>query len=167
MTAILKLAPGTLNSGSYLNLSSYFTAASFNSLASGSGVLSTAFDNGTNADLYFEFSFTCVNGSTALTGSPYWTLYWLPLNGDGTTYGDGLAYGSGSASTTVPSSGYYMRNLTLGLTGANTAMVGTTAWFMLPRGSGKFFLTNNTGQTTNSSAAFAAYLRATDLNLNG
>jgi len=167
MTNILRPSAGTLNSGAWSTLS--FTASLFNSLASGSGVLmNAAFSNASNLDLYGEFSFTCVNGSTALAGSPYWTVYWLPINQDGTTYGDGLAYGSGTAqSSTVPSSGYYLRNITLGLTGAGGTMVGRSAPFNLPRDSGKFFFVNNTGQTTNSAAAFSAAILTTNLNLNG
>lgn len=71
-----------------------FTATQVNSLASGSCVVSSAaITNNTLLDMYYDFSFVVTVGGTT-TASSYLTLYVLPLNQDGTTYGDGVASGA-------------------------------------------------------------------------
>jgi hypothetical protein len=172
MTATLRPSLGTLGSGGWTNLN--FTASPFNSLASGSGVKANTIFTNTNLDLYAEVSFSCINGATALSNNAFWTLYWLPLNQDGSTFGDGsnTVYGTGaSAVANTPSSAYYLRNFTLPSSPGNIAaggtMVGRCAPFNLPTDSGYFFIQNNTGQTTNSTASFVAQIRTTNLNMNG
>jgi len=139
-----------------------FTAANFNSLATGSVVLAaSAISNVAPLDIYADVSFSLVVGATTTTVS-YLALYIMPLNADGTTYGDGT--GSG---TTAPTATYLASTAQVvsGVTTGN-AIQGTFRGVILPPGSFKFAIVSQLGITLNSAAAAVVDYRTYNENLN-
>jgi hypothetical protein len=125
------------------------TASSFNSLASGSVVVgTTAIANAANLYLYGDVSFSLVVGGTTLATS-YLSLYILPLNQDGTTYGDGTTTGS-----TAPTSGYLVGSVGVksGVT-SGSAITGTFRGIVQPPTNFYYAIVNNLGIALNASAA--------------
>ena len=140
-----------------------FLAADLNSLASGGGALSTSIvTNSTTLDLYCDVSFVVAVGGTTTTTS-YLTLYLLPLNQDGTTYGDGYA----SSTTTQPVGGYTAGSIGVkpGVASAST-VTGMFRGVILPPGNFKFALGNNLGVALYTTAAITMKYRTYNENLN-
>lgn len=140
-----------------------FTLANFNSLAGGSCVVAaTPIANGTALDVFADFSFSFVVGGTT-TASSFLTLFLLPLNQDGTTYGDNTPTG-----TTPPTPMYQaaIATVLVGVTSGN-AIVGMFQQVPLPPGSYLPVIANNLGITFNSAAAAAVQYRAYEINNNG
>lgn len=159
MASIAKLIAGAVPNYTSCN----FTAADFNSLANGSFVLgSTSVTNATNLDLLAEASFIATVGGTTTAGGGM-SLWVLPLNRDGTTFGDTIGTGA-----TLPSSVYFVSGLgvKVGVTTGNT-VVGTFFRFLLPRGEFKFGLSNHCGVALNATAAVTCEYRTSNFNLNG
>ena len=140
-----------------------FTAGDLNSLASGGGALSTAaVTNSTNLDLYADASFVVTVGGTTVAGS-YVSLYLLPLNQDGSTYGDAYA-----SSTSVQPSATYLAGsaqVKVGITSGNT-IVGMFRGIVLPPGDFKFAFANNLTVALNATAALTLKYRSFNENLN-
>ena len=126
-----------------------FTATNFNSLANGSTVIATSAQaNATNLYLYGDVSFVLTVGGTT-TATSFLSLYILPLNQDGSTYGDGAATGA-----TPPVSTYMVASLGVksGVTSGST-ITGTFRGVVLPPVNFVFAVGNNLGVALNSSAA--------------
>jgi hypothetical protein len=140
-----------------------FTATDFNSLASGSVVVAaTNKDNSANLDLYADVSFALTVGGTT-TAASFVSLYILPLDQDGATYGDGAANG-----TTAPVSGYLVATIGVkaGVTSGNVVN-GTFRGIVLPPGDMKFAIVNNLTVALNAAAAASVKYRTYNENLNG
>jgi hypothetical protein len=140
-----------------------FTAGDLNSLANGGSAVSTAaITNGTALDMYADVSLTVTVGGTTTTTS-YLSLYVLPLQQDGTTYGDGSA----SSSSAQPVATYLAASSLVKVGVASGSTV--TAMFrqiVLPPGDFVFALGNNLGVALNATAALTMKYRAYDENLN-
>jgi hypothetical protein len=140
-----------------------FTAGDLNSLATGSCALSTAaITNGTALDLYADVSFIVTVGGTTTTSS-YMTLYLLPLQQDGSTYGDGTASGS-----TPPVAVPYLISTCMvksGVTSGST-ISGMFRGLVLPPGDFKFVLCNQLGVALNATASLTMKYRSFNENLN-
>lgn len=139
-----------------------FTATDFNSLASGSVVVAaSAITNSSSLDLYSMVSFILTMGGTT-TASSYMSLYLLPLNQDGTTYGDGIATGS-----TLPSASYLVGNVGVqsGITSGST-IVGTFPTIFLRPTNFKFAVASNLTVALNASAAALVKYITFNENLN-
>lgn len=140
-----------------------FTAGDLNSLASGGGALSTAaITNGTSLDQLMDVSFVVTVGGTT-TAASYITVYLLPLNQDGTTYGDG--YASSTSSQPAPYQGIGSPGVKVGVTSGNT-VTGTITFANLPPGDFKLAFGNNLGVTLGSTAALTLKTRIYNTNLN-
>lgn len=140
-----------------------FTAGDLNSLASGGGALSTAaITNGTALDQMADVSFVVTVGGTTVASSSI-TIFLLPLNQDGSTYGDGYA----SSSSTQPASGYYAGWVAVkaGVTSGNT-VTGTVPFINLPPGDFKLAVGNTLGVALSSTAALTLKYRSYNTNLN-
>lgn len=139
-----------------------FTAGDLNSLASGGGALSTAITNGTALDQMADVSFVVTVGGTTVTGS-FITVFLLPLNQDGSTYGDGYA----SSSSTQPVAGYSAGSIGVkaGVTSGST-ITGTVTFINLPPGDYKLAFGNNLQVALNATAALTLKYRSYNVNLN-
>lgn len=139
-----------------------FTATDFNSLANGSVVVATsAITNGTALDLYADVSFVLTVGGTT-TAASYFSLYILPLNQDASTYGDGIGTGS-----VAPIAGYLVGSVGVksGVTSGST-VTGTFRGHVLPPGSFKYAVVNNSAVALNATAAATVSYRSYGENLN-
>lgn len=162
MTGILRPAAGSVSSYT----SCAFTATDFNSLAVGSvAVMPTtaAIDNTSNLDDFMDVSFSFVNGSTTTTSISFLSLYLLPLNQDGSTYGDGVTTGS-----VLPGFQYWLTNAAV-KTGATSGatLVGSFPTIWLPRKKFILAIANNLAGALNASAAAAVEYNTTNMNTNG
>jgi hypothetical protein len=140
-----------------------FTAGDLNSLAAGGGALgTTVVANGTALDQLADFSFVVTIGGTTVAGS-YVTMFLLPLNQDGSTYGDGYA----SSTTTQPAAGYAIGsiNVKVGVTTGNT-VTGQINGVNIPPGSFKIAFGNNLAIALSSTAALTLEYRTYNVNLN-
>jgi hypothetical protein len=132
-----------------------------NSLASGSvAVSSVVIANGTALDQTADVSFS-ITGTTPSSGSPYIALYLMPLNQDGTTYGDGTTTG-----TALPGSNYLVANVFLPLSLTSAALLGSVTGIVIPPGSFKFAVADQTGNSFAASGNAIKY-RTYDTNLAG
>lgn len=140
-----------------------FTAGDLNSLASGGCAVATAsVSNGTALDIYADVSVIVTVGGTT-TATSFLTLYVLPLQQDGTTYGDG----STSSSSVQPVATYLVGSALVksGVTSGSTV----SAMFrqiVLPPGSFGVALGNNLGVALNATAALTMKIRTYNENLN-
>lgn len=115
------------------------TAASLDSLASGSAVLCTvAVANQTALDMFCDVSLAL--GSAAFIAPNFIGVYLFPLNKDGSTYGDGRF---GTAAAGPPGANYWVGDLSL--VAATQAQTGTLTRIIMPPGTFKFVLWNQGG----------------------
>ena len=141
------------------------TAGDVNSLASGGGALSTtAIANGTNLDQFIDVSFVLTVGGTTTAASCI-TVYLLPLNQDGSTYGDGYV----SSTSSQPAVGYAgligQVGVKPGVTSGNT-VTGSILFGNLPPGSFKLAIGNNLGVAFGTTAAVTLAYRTYNVNNN-
>lgn len=140
-----------------------FSAGDLNSLGSGGCAVSTAaVSNGTALDIYGDVSAILTVGGTT-TATSLLTLYVLPLQQDGTTYGDGSA----SSSSSQPVATYLVGSafVKAGITSGNTV---SAMWrqIVLPPGNFGLALGNNLGVVLNATAALTLKIRTYNENLN-
>ncbi len=142
---------------------SYATALSteLNALAAGStAVAATAIDNTTNlmTDGFVSVSLpTLATG----TGTPYLSVYLLPLNQDGTTYGDGTASG-----TVAPGAAYFVGNITWAPSRASGTQTGSVYIGQIPPTKFVLAVTNQIGNALAATGNIVAFA-ADKINLNG
>lgn len=124
--------------------------AELNSLATGNAVLSSVtINNATALDVLADLSVSL--NVTPVGSLQYVGIYLYPLNQDGTTYGDGRFT---STTNAIPPTGYYAGAIS---TGTTTPVVGLLPRIIIPPGSFRFLLYNNTGAALSSSAGTASY----------
>jgi hypothetical protein len=137
-----------------------FTASNLNSLPSGGGALSTGvIANGTNLDQFADFSFAVTVGTGGSGAGGFVTLYLLPLNQDGTTYGDGYV----TNNSAQPSAGYAIGSIGVS---TGTAATGMIQFVNLPPGSFKLVFGNNVQNTLSATASLTLSYRSYNVNLN-
>jgi hypothetical protein len=164
MTNLLTLAAGGIASWTAVS----FGASAFNSLASGSSVISSApIANGTNLDPFADISFSMAVGGTTVTGSNL-SLFLLPLNQDGTTYGDGRTASSGALSGVFPAFSYLaaVAGVQVGVTSGNV-VTGTFRRVELPRTDFLVGIGNGLTVALAASPAATIKIQTSRLNLNG
>lgn len=119
-----------------------------NSITNGQAILAgTALVNGTTLDVFADVSIS-LGSITTGSGAPFVGFYLYPLNQDGTTYGDGRF---GSAATGPPPSGYQVGYIGLGAS-VTAVVTGMARGIVLPPGSWKFVIWNQTGSTLAASS---------------
>lgn len=139
-----------------------FTASDFNSQPSGGGGLSSAITL-TNQDQYMDVSFVVTVGGTTIPGG-FMSIFVLPLNQDGTTWGDGYA----SSTTTQPAGQYGQGSVQpkIGVTSGNT-IVGQFQFIPVPSdGAFKLALGDNLSIALGTTAALTCKYRTYNVNLN-
>jgi len=131
------------------------------SLAAGDvAVSSVVIANGTALNLYSDVSFS-LTGTTPTSGVAYFTLYLLPLNQDGSTYGDGTVSGA-----VLPGSNYQVGSVQVPLSVTSGTLTGMMRGIVIPPGSFKFAIANQTGNALAASPNTVSY-RTYSENLNG
>ena len=84
------------------------------------------------------------------------SIFILPLNGDGTTYGDGQFANTGAQTTKVPQAAYWVGNITFP-TGVAAVQQGTLRGVLLPPTNFQVVIQNNTGVSLASSGNVVKY----------
>lgn len=124
-----------------------FTASTLDSITNGNAILSDiAIDNSSNLDIFADLSFAF--GSITWAAPNFLGIYLYPLNKDGSTYGDGRF---GTSAAGPPTANYWVGNI--GFPTGAAASKGLLSRIILPPGSFKFVIYNQSGATLAASGA--------------
>jgi hypothetical protein len=140
-------------------------SADLASMANGSSVVSSVADiaNQTNLDIFADLSVRCAIASSTIAAGANLALWLYALLDDGSTYGDGqFTNGTQAAKTpTFPPVGL----VPLVAAAAQTTLVGFVQGIIIPPGSFRFALQNNSGFAFTSGTQTVKY-RTYNTNLN-
>lgn len=142
----------TAGNGQGLSWGTLINGSDLASLANGSTVLSSVSDitNGTSLDLFCDISVRMTVTSATPPAGSFFGLYLAMLLDDGSTYGDGTLT-SGSTITRAPP--YAPAGIiALESAAAATVLAGYIQGILLPPGSFRFALYNNSGAALSSTA---------------
>lgn len=158
---------GLLNAG--LGWTGLFSSSDFNSISSGSSALSLiTITNGTGLDMFMDISLIAVCAQTTTTGVTAGSniaLWIMPLLQDGATFGDGsipTAGASGQVAKTPSLPPAAIIGVQTGISA--TAFAGAATGILLPPGTFRMAIQNNTGVSWGG--AQACYFRSYNINLN-
>lgn len=128
-------------------------------------VLSTDADiaNGTNLDQFADISFSLTISSSTITAGANLAFWLYTLNQDGTSYGDGqfVAGTAANKTPTFPPCAVFP----LVAAAAQTTLVGTVTGIVIPPGSFRWAIQNNSGFALTAGTQTAKY-RTYNINLN-
>lgn len=135
------------------------------SMANASTVVSTVADiaNGSNLDMFMDVSVSMLISSSTIAAGANLALFLFLLNQDGTTYGDGnFVNGTQKAATpTFAPCGV----IPLIAAASQTALIGAVSQIIIPPGSFRLGLQNNSGFALTAGTQTVKY-RTYNLNLN-
>jgi hypothetical protein len=155
----------TAGNGAGLTWTTGINSSDLVSIANGKTVLSTVADiaNGTNLDQFMDVSVRCAIASSTIVAGANLALWLYALLDDGATYGDGqLTAGTQAAITpTFAPCGA----MPLVAAASQTALVGFVQGIILPPGSFRLALQNNSGFALTSGTQTVKY-RTYNQNLN-
>jgi hypothetical protein len=137
------------------------------SLVTGSTVLSSAasITNQTAQDQFMDLGGVWTVGSATPPSGAYIGIYLVPLNSDGTTFGTGEMT-SGSTITRSPSGGLVC-TMPLETAGATTTLAGICTGIIIPPGSFRIAVFNNSGANLSATPGNNTLLyRTYNINLN-
>lgn len=163
MAAITGWQGGRLNSG--LAWTACFAGADLNSLANGSSVLSSQGDitNGTSLDMFADVSLELAISSSTIAAGANLALWIFELNEDGSTYGDN-SLTAGTAAAVTP--GLLLAAvMPLRAAAAQTALYGYAQGIVIPPGTFRFAVQNNSGFTLSASGN-AGKFRSYNINVS-
>lgn len=165
MTSRTAWTTGNGNSGAGLTWTTGINSSDLASMATANSVLSSVADiaNGTNLDMFMDISaILAISSSTIAAGANL--AFWLyALQEDGSTYGDGLLVAGTQAAKTpafVPCA-----IMPLIAAAAQTALVGFSQQIIIPPGSFRLAIQNNSGFTLTAGTQTVKF-RSYNLNLN-
>ncbi|MHC2438208.1 hypothetical protein [Bradyrhizobium sp. USDA 4451] len=135
------------------------------SMANGKTVLSTVSDiaNGTNLDQFMDVSVRCAIASSTIASGATLALWLYQLLDDGSTYGDGQLT-AGTQATVTPTFAP-CGVIPLIAAASQTLLVGAVQGILLPPGSFRLALQNNSGFALTSGTQTVKY-RTYNQNLN-
>jgi len=155
----------TAGNGVGLTWTTLINSADMASMANGSTVVSSVADiaNGTNLDMFMDISASLVIASSTIVAGAN-LAYWIyALNQDGTTYGDGqFTNGTQAAKTPTFASCAVMP---LVAAASQTALIGFSQQIIIPPGSFRVAIQNNSGFALTSGTQTVKY-RTYNINLN-
>ena len=157
----------TAGNGAGFSWATAINGADLASLANGSTVLSSVADitNQTALDLYADLSVRMTVASTTPPAGSFLALYLAALLDDGATYGDGSMAGGATIARAPPYPPCGI--IPLESTAATTTLAGFVQGILIPPGSFRFALYNNSGAALSATAGNCIVkYRAYDLNLN-
>lgn len=147
-------------SGAGLTWANAFSAATLNSITNGNAILSDIdIANGTALDIFADLSIAF--GSITWAAPNFIGVYLYPLNKDGSTYGDGRF---GSSAAGPPSANYWVGNI--GFPTGAAASEGSLNRIIMPPGSFKFVLYNQSGATLAGSSGNTCQYRTYNRSVN-
>jgi len=151
---------------SAFNTTDFTTSDGGGLLANAHTVLSTIADiaNGTALDQFADISVRLTIASSTIAAGACLSFWIYELLDDGTTYGDGkLTAGTSAALTPAfpPCGAIYLY-----AAASQTSLVGSLTGIVIPPGSFRFAIQNNSGFTLTNSSTVCKY-RTYNLNLNG
>ena len=163
MTARTAWTGGNLNSG--LGYVTAINSADMASMATAQSVVSSVSDitNGASLDIFADISFSLTISSSTIAAGANIAFWLFLLNQDGSTYGDGQ-FANGTAASKTPTfapCGVFP----LVAATAQTTLVGTVSGIIIPPGSFRFGMQNNSGFTLTSGTQTVKY-RSYNTNLN-
>lgn len=151
--------------GAGLTWSTLINSADLASMPNGDMVLSSVADiaNGTAVDMFMDVSVRCAISSSTIAAGAALSLWLYALLDDGATYGDGqLSSGVQAAKTPTFSP---CASIPLVAAASQTTLVGFAQGIVIPPGSFRCALQNNSGFTLTSGTQTVKY-RTYNINLN-
>lgn len=154
----------TAGNGVALTWTTLINSADLASMPTGSTVLSSVADvaNGTNLDIFMDISAILAISSNTLAAGANLALWLYALNEDAATYGDGQLTAGTQAAVTPSFSPVAVMPLPAV---TRTTLVGFSQQIIIPPGSFRIALQNNSGFTLTSGTQTVKY-RTYNLNLN-
>lgn len=155
----------TAGNGVGLTWTTGINSADLVSMPNGSAVVSSVADiaNGTNLDMFMDLSVSMLIASSTIAAGANLAFWLYLLNQDGTTYGDGQ-FTNGTQAAKTPTFAP-CAILPLVAAAAQTALIGNAAQIIIPPGSFRLALQNNSGFTLTAATQAVKY-RTYNLNLN-
>ena len=155
----------TAGNGVALTWSTAINSADMASMATANTVVSSVADiaNGTNLDMFMDVSVSLVIASSTIASGANLALWLFPLNQDGTTYGDGQ-FTNGTAAAKTPAFAPFA-TIPLVAAASQTALLGAVTQIMIPPGSFRLAIQNNSGFTLTAGTQAVKY-RTYNINLN-
>lgn len=155
----------TAGNGVGLTWTTLINSADLASMATGKTVLSSVADvaNGTNLDMWMDVSVECAIASSTIVAGANLALWIYALLDNGSTYGDGqLTSGTpASVTPTFPP----VATFPLVAAASQTTLVGFAQQIMIPPGSFRCALQNNSGFSFTAGTQTVKY-RTYNINLN-
>lgn len=155
----------TAGNGVGLTWSTGINSADLASMATGSSVLSSVADiaNGTNLDMFMDVSVRCAISSSTIVAGANFALWLFDLLDDAATYGDGQFVAGAQAALTplFPP----VATIPLKAAASQTTLVGFANQIIIPPGSFRLAMQNNSGFTLTSGTQTVKY-RTYNINLN-
>lgn len=140
-------------------------SADMASMATANTVVSSVADiaNQTNLDMFIDISASLVISSSTIIAGASLSFWIYALNQDGTTYGDGQ-FTNGTAAAKTPTFAP-CGTMPLVAAASQTALIGYIQQIIIPPGSFRVAIQNNSGFTLTSGTQTVKY-RSYNLNLN-
>lgn len=157
----------TAGNGVGLTWSTLINSADMASMTNGQSVLSSVADiaNGTNLDMFMDISASLVISSSTIVAGANLSFWLYALNQDGTTYGDGQLTAGTAASKTPANQQNLIGSMGLVAAATQTALIGLIQQVIIPPGSFRVAIQNNSGFTLTSGTQTVKY-RTYNINLN-
>lgn len=155
----------TAGNGAGLTWATAINSADMASMATANTVVSSVADiaNGTNLDMFMDISASLVIASSTIVAGANLAFWLYALNQDGTTYGDGQ-FTNGTAAAKTPTFAPCAA-MPLVAAAAQTALIGNALQIMIPPGSFRVAIQNNSGFALTAGTQTVKY-RTYNLNLN-
>lgn len=155
----------TAGNGVGLTWTTAINSSDMASMATANTVLSSVADiaNGTNLDMFMDISASLLISSSTIVAGANLAFWIYDLNQDGTTYGDNQ-FTAGTAAAKTPT---FAPCAVMPLIAAatQTALIGYTNQIIIPPGSFRLAIQNNSGFTLTAGTQTVKY-RTYNLNLN-
>lgn len=157
----------TAGNGVGLTWTTLINSADMASMTNGQSVLSSVADiaNGTNLDMFMDISASLVIASSTIVAGANLAFWLYALNQDGTTYGDGQLTAGTAASKTPANVQNLIGPMGLVAAASQTALIGLLQQIIIPPGSFRVAIQNNSGFSLTSGTQTVKY-RTYNLNLN-
>lgn len=155
----------TAGNGQGLTYGTLINTADMASMTNGQTVVSSVADiaNGTNLDMFMDISYLLVIASSTIAAGANFAFWIYNLNEDASHYGDGQ-FTNGTAASLTPS---FPPAAVVGIpaVASTTNMYGTATGIVIPPGSFRVAIQNNSGFALTSGTQTVKY-RTYNINLN-